>query len=109
MNKNRSPKGNMWSAIPVALLCMVVNWNERQGSAPKGTKSCRTQGTFVHSSARSSICPPAFSGLKFALSGLKSTLSGLKSTLSGLNVPALPGLKSAYERTTFKQTHQVDD
>ena len=22
---NRSPKGNMWSAIPVALLCMVVN------------------------------------------------------------------------------------
>ena len=32
---NRSPKGNMWSAIPVALLCMVVNWNERQGSGPK--------------------------------------------------------------------------
>ena len=29
---NRSPKGNTWSAIPVALLCMVVNWNERQGS-----------------------------------------------------------------------------
>ena len=23
--KNRSPKGNMWSAIPVALLCMTVN------------------------------------------------------------------------------------
>ena len=22
---NRSPKGNMWSAIPVALLCVVVN------------------------------------------------------------------------------------
>ena len=22
---NRSPKGNMWSAIPVALLCMIVN------------------------------------------------------------------------------------
>ena len=21
----RSPKGNMWSAIPVALLCMIVN------------------------------------------------------------------------------------
>ena len=34
---NRSPKGNMWSAIPVALLCMVVNWNERkQGSGPEG-------------------------------------------------------------------------
>ena len=33
---NRSPKGNTWSAIPVALLCMVVNWNERQGSGPKG-------------------------------------------------------------------------
>ena len=32
---NRSPKGNTWSAIPVALLCMVVNWNERQGSGPK--------------------------------------------------------------------------
>ena len=34
---NRSPKGNMWSAIPVALLCMIVNWSERkQGSGPKG-------------------------------------------------------------------------
>ena len=36
---NRSPKGNMWSAIPVALLCMIVNRSER-----KGTKSCTTQG-----------------------------------------------------------------
>ena len=36
---NRSPKGNMWSAIPVALLCMIVNWSERkQGSGPKGDK-----------------------------------------------------------------------
>ena len=33
---NRSPKGNMWLAIPVALLCMVVNWNEGQGSGPEG-------------------------------------------------------------------------
>ena len=36
---NRSPKGNMWSAIPVALLCMIVNWSERkQGSGPEGDK-----------------------------------------------------------------------
>ena len=35
--KNRSPKGNMWSAIPVALLCMIVNLCEgKQGSGPKG-------------------------------------------------------------------------
>ena len=34
---NRSPKGIMWSAIPVALLCMIVNWRERkQGSGPEG-------------------------------------------------------------------------
>ena len=34
---NRSPKGNMWSAIPVALLCMIVNLSEgRQGSGPEG-------------------------------------------------------------------------
>ena len=34
---NRSPKGNIWSAIPVALLCMIVNWSERkQGSGPEG-------------------------------------------------------------------------
>ena len=33
----RSPKGNMWSAIPVALLCMVVNRSEwKQGSGPEG-------------------------------------------------------------------------
>ena len=34
---NRPAKGNMWSAIPVALLCMIVNWSERkQGSGPEG-------------------------------------------------------------------------
>ena len=32
---NRSPKGNMWSAIPVALLCIIVNWSKRkQDSGP---------------------------------------------------------------------------
>ena len=37
--RNRPPKGNMGSAIPIALLCMVVKWNERkQGSRPKGDK-----------------------------------------------------------------------
>ena len=39
IEKNRSPKGNMWSAIPVALLCVDVNQNERkQGSGPKEDK-----------------------------------------------------------------------
>ena len=34
---NQSPKGNMWSAIPVALLCMIVSVSEReQGSGPEG-------------------------------------------------------------------------
>ena len=34
---NRSPKGNMWSAIPVALLWGIVNWSEgKQGSGPEG-------------------------------------------------------------------------
>ena len=36
--EKRSPKGNTWSAIPFALLCMVVNQNERQGSGPVGDK-----------------------------------------------------------------------
>ena len=37
INVNRSPKGNMWSAIPVALLCMIVNCSERkQGTGPEG-------------------------------------------------------------------------
>ena len=36
---NRSPKGNMWSAIPVALLWVIVNWSEKeQGSGPEGDK-----------------------------------------------------------------------
>ena len=36
---NQSLKGNMWSAIPVALLCMVVNQNDmKQGSGPEGDK-----------------------------------------------------------------------
>ena len=39
-DNNRSPKGNTWSAIPVALLCMIVNWSERkQGNGPKGQNS----------------------------------------------------------------------
>ena len=34
---NQSPKGNMWSAIPFALLCMIVSLIERkQGSGPEG-------------------------------------------------------------------------
>ena len=37
--ENRSPKGNMWSAIPVALLYTIMNWRERkQGSGPEGDK-----------------------------------------------------------------------
>ena len=37
--ENQSPKGNMWSAIPIALLCMIVDWSERkQGSGPEGDK-----------------------------------------------------------------------
>ena len=37
MTKNKSPRGIMWSAIPVALLCMIVNQSERkQGSGPEG-------------------------------------------------------------------------
>ena len=35
--KNRSPKGNIWSAIPVALLSMIGNWSERKlGSGSQG-------------------------------------------------------------------------
>ena len=26
---NRSPKGNIWSAIPVALLCMILKLSQR--------------------------------------------------------------------------------
>ena len=36
---NQTPKGNMWTAIPVALLCMIVNKSEtEQGSSPRGGK-----------------------------------------------------------------------
>ena len=37
MESNRSPKGDMWSAIPVALLCiLVIVGDGQQGSGPKG-------------------------------------------------------------------------
>ena len=37
--KNNFPKGSMWSAILVTLLCIAVKWNERkQGSGPPGDK-----------------------------------------------------------------------
>ena len=88
-NENRSPKGNMWSAIPVALLRMIVNWSEgKQGSGPKETKSFRTLWTFIGPSVCSFVCLfihlPRPSGMKSVLSGLISTLSGLKSALSCL-------------------------
>ena len=36
-NDNNNNKGNIRSAIPVALLCMIVNLSERkQGSGPEG-------------------------------------------------------------------------
>ena len=41
--QNQLLKGHMWSAIPIALLCMVVNFSRgKQGSGPKGTKSFKT-------------------------------------------------------------------
>ena len=77
-------------------------------AAPKGMKSCRTQGDF-RSSFRSSVCPPqALSGLKSALSGLKFTLSGLKSALSGLESaradfrPKRTDFRPESERTDFR-------
>ena len=53
-----------------------------RAAAPKGMKSCRTQGTFVRLSVRPP--PQTLLGLKSALLGLKSAFSGLKSSLSGL-------------------------
>ena len=35
---NRSPEDKTWSAIPVALLSIVVNQNEKEGSGPEGDK-----------------------------------------------------------------------
>ena len=74
---NQSPKGNMWSAILVALLCMCLIRNERkQGCGPKGDKVL-----FIHLFVCPFIClsPQALSDLKSALSGLKSALPGLES------------------------------
>ena len=35
----------MWSAIPVALLCMIVNWSEgKQGSGPEGDEVLKNTG-----------------------------------------------------------------
>ena len=67
---NQSPKGNMWSAILVALLCMCLIRNERkQGCGPKGDKVL-----FIYLFVCPSIClsPQALSGLKSALPGLES-------------------------------------
>ena len=44
---NRSPKGNMWSVIPVAL-------GRKQGSGPKGDSPVEHRGTFL----RLSVHPP---------------------------------------------------
>ena len=59
--KNRSPKGNMWSAIPVALLCMIVNCSE--GKQPK-TEDFRSEGarggTNKRTNGQTNESPPVF-------------------------------------------------
>ena len=51
---NRSPKGNMWSAIPVALLCMIVKSSERkQGSSPE-------EDELLYKTGRLLFVPPSF-------------------------------------------------
>ena len=42
------PKGNMWSAIPVALLSMFVTVGDgKQGSGPKGDDVLWNTGAFI--------------------------------------------------------------
>ena len=55
-----------------------------RAAAPKGTKSCGTQGDFRSSFRPSVRSPKALLGLNSAHSGLQSALSGLKSARSGL-------------------------
>ena len=75
----------MRSAIPVALLFMIVNWSERkQGSGPKRDEVLLNTG---------GLHPFICSSIHLFLSGLESALSGLKYALSGLN-SALSGLES---------------
>ena len=70
--RNRSAKGKLWSAIPVALLCLlVVKRRERQGSGSEGDKALKNTGDFC-----SSVCPSVRPSQ--ALSGLKSALSGMQ-------------------------------
>ena len=96
----------MWSAIPVALLCMVVNWNERkQGSGPKVHEVLLSTGglSLVHLLIHPSVhrqSPQALSGLKFALLCLKSALSGFELALLSLK-SALSGLKSVFSELKY--------
>ena len=97
----------MWSAIPVVLLCMIVNCRERkQGSGP-----VRDFYSSVYPSAHPSVClsihlPQALPGLESTLPGLESALPGLESALSGLQ-STLSGLESGRvdfrpKRTDFR-------
>ena len=76
-------------SVSLFLILSLPFW----AAAPKGAKSCRTQGTSVCLSVRVVPPPQALTGLKSALSGLKFVLSGLKPVLSGLK-SAHSGLKS---------------
>ena len=54
-SNNQSPKGNMWSAIPVALLRMLVIVGDgQQGSSPEGDDVLQNTGglSFIHLSVR---------------------------------------------------------
>ena len=71
---NRSPKGNMWLAILVALLCMNMNWSERkQGSGPKGDEVLSNTGGICPSIHLSVHLPSVQDALlfKFSLNTMK--------------------------------------
>ena len=52
---NQSPKGNMWSAIPVALLCIIVNLRGEAGQQPRRGQSPVGGLSFVRLSASPSM------------------------------------------------------
>ena len=66
----------MWSAIPVALLCMNVRWSERkQGSSPKGDEILsNTGGLPFFQSERAGIAEISPDGANLRSESLRAVL-----------------------------------
>ena len=118
MNVKQVARGKRWSAIPLPCFMVCCEVRGSRAAAPKGTKSCRTQGDF-HSFVNSCVRAPPIRPLRPQIWPLrleiwpvrpqiwplKPQFQPLKSGLSGLIWPLTPHLALKASNLACQASH----